>query len=99
AAEERGVGLGGRVVDTVLLPVHREHERALAVHLRERANAVRREELVLVQHVAESTLETLPRRDREQPMPVVGLCQADVAGQAGPVLQEPPSAWRTPESA
>src|SRR5207248_11701723 len=60
AAEERGVGFGRCIVDPVLLPIHREPERALAMHLRERADAVRREELVLVEHVAEGPLEPLP---------------------------------------
>src|SRR5439155_14268607 len=61
AAEEAGVGFRGRVVDAVLLAVDRQDEGPLAVHLRERAEAVRGEELVLVEHVAEHALEPLAR--------------------------------------
>src|SRR5262249_6910695 len=70
-AEERRVRLGRRVVHLVLVSVEAEDERMLAMYSRERADAVRGEELALVQHIAQRALQAVPRRDREQALAVV----------------------------
>ena len=53
----------GHVVDAMLLAVERVAERLVAVDARQRADAVRRQKLVLVEHVAQHALEPLARRE------------------------------------
>ena len=69
--EHPGVGVAGKVLDAVLLARHVEDERVLAVVAREGADAVGREELVLVEQVAEDALELRPGEGREEPAPGV----------------------------
>jgi hypothetical protein len=69
--------------DPLFLAAHREHERPLAVHPRERADAVRGQELVLVQHVPKHQLDPLARWGGQEPMPTVGLGPRDVLREVG----------------
>ena len=67
AAEETARRLGGLVVDAVIDAVRCEHVRMVPVIARQRAHAVRRQELVLVQHEAENARQLLAADDRQEP--------------------------------
>ena len=68
AAEHAGVRLGRQVVHPVLLAVDVEDVRMLLVELRDRADAVGAQELVLVEHLRENPAEPL-RVDQGQQSP------------------------------
>ena len=61
-----GVALSRDIVDTVLLPAYLHYKWILLVDLGERANAVGREELLLVKKVLEHAGETLFGWDGQQ---------------------------------
>ncbi len=67
AAEHAAIRFGGQVLHLVLLATDLEHERMFQVIARERTNAVRPQELLLVEQVAEHALEFLPVEDRQHP--------------------------------
>ena len=65
AAEHSAVGFGRQVVDAVLLAVNAEDVRMVFVELGQRANAVRAQKLVLVEHLRQNSAETF-RIDQRQ---------------------------------
>ena len=70
AAEEAGGGLAGLVVHPMLLAVETEDVRPVLVDAGQGADAVGREELVLVEQVAQHALQPLARRDGQQAVAV-----------------------------
>jgi hypothetical protein len=68
AAEEAGGGLARLVVHPMFLAIEPEDVRPVAVGAGKGADAVRREELIFIQHVAQDALELLARRDGQQPV-------------------------------
>src|SRR5437867_11165494 len=74
-----------RIVGYAVLPaLHDERVRPHAIDARERADAVRRQELALVEHVGEGSLEPAARGNREETVAVsaaaLPLHVGDVAG-------------------
>ena len=59
APEHPGVGLGGQVMDVVLLAAPVEHDGVLEVTAGDRADSMRPEELVLVEHDREYPAEAI----------------------------------------
>ena len=76
ATEHAGVGFGRQVLHLEFLALDLERERMLQVMARQRADAVRAQELVLVEQGGEHALELLLVEDRQQPAAVI----ADEAG-------------------
>src|ERR1700747_1898265 len=65
-AEEPGRRLAGLIVDTVLHTLRRKLVGVVTVELRQGPNAVRREELALVQHELENASELISVSDGQQ---------------------------------
>ena len=85
AAEERRGRLAGLVVEHEALAVEREDERIGRVPLRQRANAVRAEEPVLVEHVRQDAPELVRIDEREaQPLLDAAMREVGEAGRADP---------------
>jgi hypothetical protein len=63
AAEEAGCGLAGLVVHPIFLAVETEDVRLVLMNPRKGADAVGREELLLIEHVAQDALKLFARRD------------------------------------
>src|SRR5581483_2727575 len=95
-AEEKRVGFRGRVVDPVLVVADADDVRSIAVHARQRTDAVRRQEFALVEHVPERPLEPLARRQREEPAAAIALRPRERAGQVGSIVEEPAHPLREP---
>src|SRR5262249_2399837 len=93
AAEKPTVRLAGHVVNAVLPAVGVEYVGVVLVDPRYRADAIRRQELALVEQIAKNTLEAPARRDREQAMRavlvIVVLLARHVLPELRPVLEEP----------
>src|SRR5437773_4172519 len=91
AAEERGRGLGGLVAHAMLHAIHGQHVGMRAVVARQRADAVRRQELVAIEHVAQHARELRSIDDREQPADAAagdGL-RVEVGAELRPIVDEP----------
>ncbi len=58
-AKDVRIALPGDIVDAVLLPAHLHHKRILLVDLGEGADAVGREELLLIEKILEDAGQTL----------------------------------------
>ena len=65
AAEDVGLRLPRLVANCVLLAVDDQCEGVIQMHARERAHAVRREKLVLVEHIPQHADQPLPARHGE----------------------------------
>src|SRR6266540_6872214 len=89
--EEPGRGLRRLVVHAMLLPVDVKHVGVLAMEARQRADAVRREELRLVQHVPQHSLEPLAAHEREQAalLAVLRELARDQLAEVIAVVEEP----------
>src|SRR5437867_2217127 len=66
AAEQLGVRFPRRIMHFERAPVGLESVRMLLVNLRQRANAKRREEFILVKRILQHALQPLELRDRQQ---------------------------------
>src|SRR5262249_6105554 len=88
------------VVDAIFLVAHREDIRMLSVNTRHRADAIRGEELALIEEIAQHPFETLTRGQGEQPTHVrIVLLRGhigNVSGEVLPILQEPVHALQKP---
>ena len=77
----------------MLVAVEPQDERTRLVNARHRADAERREELALVEHVSQHALEPLARRDGEQPSRAAvvgrGFHAGDVPGEVRTIGEEP----------
>ena len=91
APEVAARGLGRLIVHAVLDTVQLEHVWAVLVDARDRADAVRRQELRLVEHIAEHPGKLRARHDgKKPPEPHPGLRgQLDVLAKLGMVVDEP----------
>ena len=75
AAEQSGGRLAGLVVDAMLHAVDRQLVRIVAMELRQRANAVGREKLVLIQHELENAAQLVSVGDGQQsPLAHASVC-------------------------
>jgi acyl-CoA synthetase (NDP forming) len=92
AAEQAGVGLAGRVADLVAAVVDVEVIGLVGVGPRQRADAVGRQKLALVEHVAQDALEPVAAGDREQavlvPAILLRLHVGDVPRQIAAVIAD-----------
>src|SRR5262249_8073886 len=93
-SEDADGGLARHVAHAEVLALELALEGAARVDAGERADSPRREELVLVEQVAEQALETRPGGDGEEAATVGLLHAGDLVGEVAPVLEEPSHALR-----
>src|SRR5436190_12573166 len=71
AAEEMGVAFARRVIDTMFVIANAENIRPVFVDAGDGAQAVRREKLRFIEHIAQRTLQPFPRWNGEDAMLVM----------------------------
>src|SRR5438105_206246 len=91
ASKQLGVRFGRLVIDPMLLPVHIQDERMIPVITRQRADAIWREELVLIKHSGENLEQLRALHYRKEPSLAHALPGdgSDVAAKILAVLNEP----------
>src|SRR5262249_44063069 len=71
ATEHACIGLGRQIIDPIFTSLEVEHKGMVTVILRQRPYAVRTEELVLVEHIAQNATELLLVDHRRQPASLI----------------------------
>src|SRR5580765_6012022 len=91
AAEEAGGGFRRLIVNLVIDAGHIQHVRLLFMMTRERANAMRREELIFIEHDGKNARELFAVSDGKQAPPLVagGLHAGHVFGEVFAIFNEP----------
>ena len=89
AAEEASSGFAGLIVDAVLDSTSVENIWIILVKLRNRAQPVRREEFIFIEHVFEHSLQSRARRDREQTPVMPCFTAGNVLREIGTMFDKP----------
>jgi hypothetical protein len=97
AAEQPRRGFGRIVVHAEFLPVHVQDVRPVPMNARDRAQAERGQELVLVEQVAQDPNEPLTRRKRQKHLHAAALLhEAQLPREVSAILEEPLQALLEP---
>src|SRR5947207_1791221 len=89
AAEEATTGFAGIIVDAVLDSASIENIWTVLVKLRNRAQPVRREKFIFIQHVFEHSFQSRARRDGKQTMVMPCFTAANVLREIGTMFRKP----------